>query len=54
MKKIDVEYITWKDFKKNSDYFDGELSKVFFKYKNKKDQKTFKVYTSPLQKNIYK
>jgi len=42
-KTFQYSYITWKDFKKNSDYFDGELSKVFFKYKNKKEEKQFGV-----------
>jgi hypothetical protein len=42
-RKIDVEYLTWNEFKKDSNLYDGFVTKAYFRFKNKKQEKEFGV-----------
>ena len=39
----EVIFLTWMEFKKDSSLYDGFVTKAYFKFKNKKDEKRWGV-----------
>ncbi len=42
-KMNDVEYLTWKEFKNDSNLYDGSVTKAYFQFKDKRDEKKWGV-----------